>query len=609
MKGKRFFVLASAAALALLFAGCGQQPTGGGQEPPKPIQLSMDLVPGSDLSGLKNIKVSINEDSQVQELALYVDGELVSKYTISSQAVRPQALTYEFKLNTAACDRAKLVTSDTGCSLSNPNPLFRNGPHTIKAVAKNALGTRELAVEVNFDNQDLIAFTLSGNNATDPNGDTWYGNGDVTVNATIVNYTGATYTFQKVSGNSWKIARSGGTGSSASFLPDGNQTISGATLSSASGTSLVFAKGENDGVEATVSYYSALAGYLLGTQPTLRIDNGKPTGLAASALGLLRTYEETPTPGATEANQKTRIAYTGSATDGGVDLDKASFKVTLEYGIPAQTVVKSAGNDLSDIPTAVTSITVKKLAISDKLGNTAEFTPSSLALTFDNTAPSLSIVSAPTSVVAGSAYYIDYSASDGGSGLLPTDPVKLYLVVGGKNYQVEVDDAASSPDTISWAEALKLGDGASTPTQLLLVAFDEAGNTKAVTLNLTVTASNAADQQAPTVNSLTASGALKAGSATPTATLTAKASEKPTHSSGAVTFVSFYREHSNPNLTGYFVPVNVSSSSGGSAEDTATSASISGSNYPNPGTFGTAVLVRDASHNAQLGTGTLTVNP
>jgi transcriptional regulator with AAA-type ATPase domain len=91
---------------------------------------------------------------------------------------------------------------------------------------------------------------------------------------------------------------------------------------------------------------------------------------------------------------------------------------------------------------------------------------------------------------------------------------------------------------------------------LAVVAFDQHGNVRELDLNVTVSAaSGSADQQAPVVNSLTASGDLKAGNSSPTATLRAKASERPSHSAGAVTFISFFRQHSNAGQ--YFVRVNV----------------------------------------------------
>lgn len=584
--------------LAFLFAGCGQQAgtggTDGGQELPKPIQVSLSgVTPNELVSGQIPISVSINEDAQAQEVALYLDNTLVAKYNISSQGLRPQALSYNFTINTAACDASFLTSTSTGCTATKNTPLFTNGPRTIKAVVKNAVETKSLSVPVVLDNRDKIAFTLEGNSAADANGDLWYGNGDVKVKGVIVNYTGASYSFTKVNATTWKISRSGGTASEDSkFLPSGNQAIVGATLSSASGLELVFAKADNNTVQASsVSYLSLpLNSYLLSPAPTLRLDNVAPSGFS---LARQRTYEETASlasPG-DEVNKSTKLFRSGG-TDGGVGIDPASFQVVLGYGVPEQTVTKTSGQDLSDIPTAVSSITVKKLVLKDRLGNTAEITTGLPTLVFDNQAPSLT-VSGFTVVVAGNPYSINYTATGQAQ-------VDLYLLAGGKYYLL----APAIPSPHNWT-AFKLGDGPSVQMTLAVVARDDAGNFTIRTLTPTVAGANAADLEAPVVNSLQASGALQKGSGASTATLTAKASEKPSHTPGAVTFMHFFREHSN--LPGFFLQVNVASTTSGNAEDSATSAPIFGTNYPNAGTFGTAVLVHDGSSNAALGTGTLQV--
>ncbi|MEZ0348377.1 MAG: hypothetical protein ABWJ90_07690, partial [Thermus sp.] len=146
MKGNRLKTIGFAllGGLALLFAGCGQQAgTGGGQELPKPIQISLTgVTPNQVISGFFDVNVSINEDSQAQEVALYLDSTLVAKYTISAQGIRPQALSYKFIVNSAACDPAFLTSSTTGCSATKNTPLFQNGTRTIKAVVKNAVETK-----------------------------------------------------------------------------------------------------------------------------------------------------------------------------------------------------------------------------------------------------------------------------------------------------------------------------------------------------------------------------------------------------------------------------------------------------------------------------------
>jgi len=613
LKALGFTLLGS---LALLFAGCGQQ-AGGGQEPPKPIQVSITgVAPGEVVEGPRTVFVDINEDSQVQEVALFVNDTLVAKYNIGAQGIRPQALGYTFTVNTAACDAAFLTTATaTGCSVTKNTPLFPNGTYQIKAVVKNAVETKTISVPVVLDNRDRIIFTISGNSAQDATGNTWYGNGDVTVKGVIVNYTGATYTFQRVNATTWRINRTGGQAVDTNkFLPGGDQNISVSpvptpTLSSASGTDLVFAKRDNEiTTTSSVQYYSNsgssnLSGYILGTAPILRIDNEAPTNLS---LQVQRLHEETPVDplsgGPTPVSKSTKLFYKrgpGGTTDGGVGLDPASFQVTLEFGTPIQTVTKGRGDSLNDLPTGTYTITVKKLVIKDRLGNTTEVTTGLPTLDFKTTPASIGFSATPAATAtAGTNYAINllYTPSEFAE-------IRLALKQGGNRYLLEPPITSTSTN---WT-AFKLGDGPSAVVNLAVVAFDLHGNVRELDLDVTVLASTATDQQAPVVNSLTASRDLKAKQSSPSAQLIATASERPTHSNNAVTFMQFFRQHSNAGQ--YFVPVSVASSTGGSSEDAAESDSISGSNYPNPGTFGTAVLVRDNYYNAALGTGTLTVNP
>jgi hypothetical protein len=609
LKALGFTLLGS---LALLFAGCGQQ-TGGRQEAPKPIQVGIVGVASGDVvAGAQVVRVTINEDSQVQEVALFVNDTLVAKYNIGAQGIRPQALAYDFTVNTAACDPAFLtITTSTGCSVTNNTPLFPNGTYQIKTVVKNAVETKTISVPVVVDNRDRIIFTISGNSAQDDNGNTWYGKGDVTVKAVIVSYTGATYTLQKVNATNWKINRTGGQAvNTNNFLPSGNQNITGgATLSSINGTDLLFAKLDNEITTTTaVQYYDTgtggLTDYILGRAPVLRIDNQAPTGLA---LQVQRLYEENPvdaSPGI-RVSRSTKLFYkrgAGGATDTGVGLDRASFQATLEFGSPAQTVTKGNGNSLDDLPAGSYTISVKKLVIKDRLGNTAELTSSLPNLNFNTTPASINFSSAPpTSATAGTNYTfsLTFTAADFAR-------VRLALKQGENRYVLSTSDLTNGSN--SWP-AFKLGDGPSAYMNLAVVAFDQHGNVRELDLFLTVNAASGSvsDQQAPVVNRLTASSELRADTPSSTATLVAGVSDRPNHSSGAITPISFFRQHSNAER--YFFPVPASPPTGGSAEDIIDSGSINGSSYPNPGTFGTAVLVRDILHNAALGTGTLTVNP
>jgi hypothetical protein len=413
-----------------------------------------------------------------------------------------------------------------------------------------------------------------------------------------------------VNATTWKINRTGGQAvDNANFLPSGNQSISGATLSSASGTDLVFAKTDN-GITTTspVQYYSTttLSGYILGTAPDLRIDNQGPDA-STLQLRVQRLYEETPTNATSgiEVSRSTKLFYSGGSDPGpGVGTDPASFQATLKFGIPTQTVTKGRGDSLNDLPAGTYPITVEKLVIKDRLGNTTEVTTGLPSLSFRTTPlATISVSSAPATATAGVGY--PFSLSSYTPGDFPV--VALALKQGGNRYLLQ----SLSPGPNTWT-AFKLGDGPSAAMNLAVVAIDLHGNVQELDLNVTVSAASGADQQAPAVNSLTASGALQAGNALSSAILRARASERPSHSTNAVKEFRFFRQHSNAGQ--YFVLVSIVSPvdpgfTGGSSEDRADSVSIDGSTYPNPGTFGTAVLVKDGVHNAALGTGTLTVNP
>jgi len=594
--------------LALLFAGCGQQPRGG-QEPPKPIQASIiGVTPGGAVAGVIPVSVTINEDSQVQEVALFVNDTLVARYNIAAQGIRPQALRYDFTINTTACDPALLTSAaSTGCSETNNTPLFTNGTYQIKAVVKNAVETKTITVPVVLDNRDRIIFTISGNSAQDANGDTWYGNGDVTVKGVIFSYTGATYTFQRVNATTWRINRTGGQAvDTNNFLPSANQNITGgATLSSASGTDLVFARSDNE-ISSSVGYYGpSLLGYFLETPPTLRIDNLPPS---PPTLRVQRLYEETPVPATfgIPVGKSTKLFFAGGVDPApGVGTDRASFQVTLEFGAPIpQTVTKGRGDSLDDLPDGNYNITVRKLVIKDRLGNTREVTGGLPTLNFNTNPPSLSFNAAPAgTATAGAAYVIDISYTVGAF-----HTVALALKQGGNRYLLQ--DLVSGIN--NWI-AFKLGGGPSATMNLAVVAIDLHGNVQETEFNVVVfSPAGAAEQQPPVVNSLTASAALTAGDPTSTATLFARVSDQPIHS--PITFIHFFRQHSNAGQ--YFVPVpyplwipSVAFSTPGPSEDVAGSVLVTGGTYPRAGTFGTAVLVSDNDFNAALGTGTLTVNP
>ena len=191
------FATLAALAGAFLLASCSQTQTQVPEdnpvvnEPPKPIQLTINgVAPGDVLSGTVPITVSINEDSQVTEVEAYVDDILIGKYQITTASVAPLALSYDFNLNTAACAEAYVGSAaGTGCSPSDTSPVFLNGNHTVRVVAKNSEETKEVAVDVTFNNADQVLLELSGNSAQDAAGYTWYGGQDLTLTAYPVVYS------------------------------------------------------------------------------------------------------------------------------------------------------------------------------------------------------------------------------------------------------------------------------------------------------------------------------------------------------------------------------------------------------------------------------------
>ncbi len=188
MKGKRFFGLALGAALAFLFAGCGNQ-QGSVPGPSEPTTVSILGVYQSDtrtpvdpnnVSGLAIVRAQVTVGSKVPDKVQFLlDGNVEYEVTIGTAGLKPQATpyVYEWNLNTAG--------------LSNLAPKYLNGSHTLKV--RVVKGTEVLAESqasnLVFNNSDFLVLKLSGN-AVNRAGNRYYGGGDVQVEVVPVLYSG-----------------------------------------------------------------------------------------------------------------------------------------------------------------------------------------------------------------------------------------------------------------------------------------------------------------------------------------------------------------------------------------------------------------------------------
>lgn len=595
---------------ALLFAGCNQQTGGGGPVDGAVTSVGIS-VPDGVLTGTVPVAVAVNKDAKLQKIELFADDKKAAEVTITSLQARvtPQGLAY-------------LLDLDTAMLGNDGQPLWQNGQHTIKVVATDKQAhAEEASVTREFENGDYIRGIVVSQddnpNAPVAVGATdWYGNGDVKVTVDLVNYTGATYELSPSGGGDVAIGvcsahnidltASGGTGTPLSgyYLCSVGTAMPGfATAPTATPVSgepaLVLKKDNNDGFEddGTLRVTNG-PGFI--KEAVLGLDDAAPSGFK---LTIQKLFDLSPlqNPGTSAFVAPSTKLFRLGGTDSGVGIDSGSFQAVLEYGSPATTVTKGDGDDLADIPESYSGndITLNKLVLADELGNSEERTSFSgelATLSFDAEPPEVTVTNTPpTSLTAGDTYTLTYTVSDqGGSDFWAS---YLNLEDGGSYYRVPSTTCTSSPCTANWV-AVKLGDGADWTASLALIAIDNAHNYKIFSYSPTVNAADPNDQEAPSVNELTASGTLTAGSGS--ITLTAKASERPTHTSGSVTFMSFYKQHMKVpqffNDTGGGSPTTI----GGATEDEATSSTIPGSQYPKPGTYGAAVLVRDAHYNATL---------
>lgn len=458
MKGNRLkiFGFALLGGLALLFAGCGQQAgTGGGQELPKPIQISLTgVTPNQVITGVRNVNVSINEDAQAQEVSLYVDDQLIGKYTIAAQGLRPQALGYNFTINTWACDAAYLASNvGTGCSVNDNTPLFTNGTHTVKAVVKNALETKSLSVPVNLQNPDWVILNLTGKNAKDAHNYTWYGGDDLTLEAVPVSYSGRPISSVLLSVDRQDIPNT-------TIVASPNAPTLDATEKPVSGNKATFviakANNANTGVEGGV-YFEAQVRY--GDDGTLSsvagyhyyaLDFDGPS-FGGYKVKLNGVYED---------GVNTLLATTGGWLNGQSPLyvdatDAGVGGVTYQLQVLQGSTVKATLNPndtLASVPEANTgTYTLKVVNLADALGNITSV-PSTSPFGLDKTKPTITTTFAANGKVlngtlAPALKVIQGQARDGTG--------SVYSSVGG-NYAGAAPDA-SGPGASGWSVQITKG--------------------------------------------------------------------------------------------------------------------------------------------------------
>lgn len=441
MKRYKAGLVALAAFAVLALSACNQQAKTG-DTPPPAKEFGISVSAGQSLSGVRTIQVSLPEDLRVtaQSLKVFVDDKEVASWSFSAQAasVKPQALPFRFTLNTMACND-KFVNDDSwanggtiGCTLADgTTPIWKNGNHTIKAVLKGkdvggpGKNTRELAVQVFFDNRDRVIFETKGNSAVDALGNTWYGNDDVKVVAHVVNYTGAEYSFSKVVGG-FQISKTGGVARDPSnFLPTGAAVSDGAgTVSKVQGNELVFEKSANGAVEGVVNIDSATSTLVRATRSQTYALTAKGEAITAVPAHMFRldnvaprsngTYVYFKRPYEVKAAAPAATSYYSNTTDvfhdysdGGVGLQK----VTMDL---KEVLVEEKGIDITKAPVKLpllansSSWKVAAVHAEDKLGNKRTNNPNRafkyLAQTF---VTSGAFVYPTTGVAAGSKFYID----------------------------------------------------------------------------------------------------------------------------------------------------------------------------------------------------------
>ena len=554
-------LVALAALVVLALSACNQQPS---MEPPPAKEFGLSVSAGQTLNGVTYISVYLPEDLRVtaEELKVLVDDMEVAKWTFtaSSASVEPQALPFRFVLNTMACstdfmnDDGFLDGGTIGCNLESATPLWQNGTHTLKAVLKGedvggpGKNTREVAVEVFFDNQDRVIFSVEGNHVTDAADHIWFGNDDVQVKMTVVNYTGADYSISMVADNEFKVTHTGGqVRNPDNFLPEYGwefSTISPpAPVATVSGFDFTLPKADNpiEGeVEITVPF-----GYLLDKDgkdiplTAFRLDNKAPEldSHFDYAVKFKRLYEV----GFEDPDPAERYAHTTDVihgfSDGGVGLDTVT--ATVESGLLSESF--EVPGKLPVLANA--AWTLKEVVAQDKLGNTRTVAPDvgfqflaqtlsasgQLQITDQADSPSTSFAAGTffklrTLTAASGGFkvtpssgsctptYFAYLAIKKGDDLIflafPNDEVTGATASANDNIPTVLDcpsnyaEVTGNTTAVDWFSAVP----AIRNVDYVLVVMDDAGNFTTVPIAVTVTPG--VDTEAPVLTDVTVGGSL-----------------------------------------------------------------------------------------------------
>ncbi|WP_018460974.1 hypothetical protein [Thermus oshimai] len=470
MKGKRFFVLATAAALALLFAGCGQQGGTGGGGTGDGAVTSVGIAPTYNdgvLSGIAQVKITVNEGARIQRIVLKVDGQEVSR--ITSQGLRPQAVEYTLTFDTAAYDPNTL------------QPKFPNGQRTLSAEVTDVQGnTKTASIQATFQNQDrVVGLTVSQTdnpNAPVTVGNTkWYGNGNVTVSVGIVSYSGATYSLQG-NGPSFNLVASGGTTGQLS----GYKVVVTPPVASGSPVTgqpaVLFAKSANLTISEEVTVEVQDNNSNVVVQTSFGLDNVAPD-ISSATVQVRRPLLDKDFVGLSGTQQIAgSTLFRGSgANDGTAGVGGITYKVRFNVGS------NNIDKDLPDAPsagvtwaslglTAGIPYNVGVIAASDALGNTSN-------QPFPSTPPTVQQEDRTLTVNAnfgpgGTANTFDIiNINVGGN---PVGSLTYYVLIpatSGKFVLVVKDDQSNSGSNDSITNII-VANGA----RYRLLAVDQAGN-------------------------------------------------------------------------------------------------------------------------------------
>ncbi len=487
MKARRLKALGFAllGGLALLFAGCGQQPGGGtgggtGNGAVTNVGIQLPPPPVGGYSGIITVGVTVNEGARVRRIVLKVDGQEVSRIDVAG--LRPQGINYTLLLDTAQLDPA------------TNQPRFRNGTRTLTVEVTDANNnTRSASTTAIFRNQDRVrgieVSQTDNPRAPVTRGTTqWYGNGDVFVTVDIVNYSGARYSLSG-SSSPFNLQASDGQGGSLSghrvelSLTTGTGTVTATPVSGQ--PRLRLARSGNSNVSATLT---ARVLPPSSTTPvaekTFGLDNVAPSGTPeVQYRNIVLNYNFTnlsTAPGSpTKGTSQTLFRGTG-ASDGAVGVGGVTYQVAFK--VSGSTVATAAlpnrpspGVTVSGLTNFVTH-TVEVTAVEDALGNRQ--TPSATAHYFrlvDFPIRLDNVVVINTTPNAGGTFDVTFTATPSPDSGTLTPGIALNL----GNRLVPV------PTTVLAADRIR-ADVAYFGAQYVLFVVDEAGNFAVADLPVTV---------------------------------------------------------------------------------------------------------------------------